>query len=123
MNLTELRHILDEKLSVWAPLDRQELLDDIESLTAIYPFNDYEYLASHLIAASTLSIGEYRTLRQEYIAQNMFLPIIEIAGPRPFGETWAQSHIISLDHRIIKPTSSIDPSYRGHYDVLALVAS
>jgi hypothetical protein len=79
MNLTELRHILDKKLSAWSPLDRQELLDDIESLPAIYPFNDYEYLASHLIAASTLSIGEYRTLRQEYIAQNMFLPIIEIA--------------------------------------------
>jgi hypothetical protein len=62
----------------------------LENLTSVYPFNEYEYIISHLLAADALSLDAYYELRDEYLARNMFLYIFEISGPRTFGESWAQ---------------------------------
>jgi hypothetical protein len=53
---------------------------------SVYPFNEYEYLISHLLARDVLSLDQYLELRDNYIARNMYLYIFEISAPRGFGE-------------------------------------
>ena len=36
--------------------------DRLENLVSVYPFNEYEYVISHLLAARKLSIDEYHEL-------------------------------------------------------------
>ena len=45
--------------------------DQLEELVSVYPFNEYEYVISHLLAAQKLSIEEYRELRDSYIERNL----------------------------------------------------
>ena len=47
----------------------------------------------------------------------MYAYIFEIAGPRNFGETWAQGHLKELVPELEKPTKKIDPKYSGDYDM------
>ena len=47
----------------------------------------------------------------------MYLYIFEIAGPRTFGEQWAQGHLKELVPSLIKPSKKLDPNYSGQYDL------
>jgi hypothetical protein len=98
--------------------DKDALLARLDGLTSMYPFNEYEFLIAHLLAADAISIDDYYLLRDEYIARNLFLYLFEISAPRGFGETWAQGHLKELVPELVKPTKKIEPNYAGQYDFL-----
>ena len=88
----------------------------LDDLVSVYPFNEYEFIISHLLASDALSIDDYYELRDEYLARNMFLYIFEISAPRTFGESWAQGHLKELVPDLQKPSKKRDPAYSGQYD-------
>lgn len=96
--------------------DPEAIRSRLENLFSVYPFNEYEYIISHLLALTILSLDDYYELRDEYIARNMFLYIFEISAPRTFGESWAQGHLKELVPDLQKPTKRNDPNYSGQYD-------
>ena len=88
----------------------------LSDLKSVYPFNEYEYIISHLLAMNVLTLDGYFELRDEYMERNMFLYIFEISAPRTFGESWAQGHLKELVQSLKKPSKKIDPNYSGQYD-------
>jgi hypothetical protein len=89
----------------------------LDAINAIYPFNKYEYIISALLAKNILSFEEYLELRDNYINRNLFLHFFEITAPRGFGDTWAFSHLLSIEPELKRPNKHIDPAYRGEYDL------
>ena len=104
-----------EKLLKLLPNEHQ-VRDRLDSLVSIYPFNEYEYIISNLLAAHILTLDTYHQLRDDYIARNLFLYVFEISAPRTFGESWAQGQLKSLIPALQKPSKAIDPEYSGQYD-------
>lgn len=90
----------------------------LDTLVSVYPFNEYEFIISHLLAQDVLSLEQYLELRDNYIARNMYLYIFEISAPRGFGEAWAQGHLKELVPEVVKSTKKLDPNYSGQYDFL-----
>ena len=90
----------------------------LEDLVSVYPFNEFEYIIAHLLAADVLSLDDYYRLRDEYVSRNLFLYIFEISSPRGFGEAWAQGHLKELVPELKKPNKKIDEDYQGQYDLL-----
>ena len=97
---------------------QKELRDRLDSLASVYPFNEYEYLISHLFAANVLTLDSYIAIRDDYIARNLYLYIFEITAPRKFGESWAQGHLKELVPSLMKPSKLQDPNYSGQYDLI-----
>ena len=93
-----------------------DVMQRLDDLFSVYPFNDYEFLISSLMGHGKISIDDYYELRDDYIARNMFLYIFEISAPRSFGEAWAQGHLKSLCPELEKPTKKLDADYSGQYD-------
>lgn len=98
--------------------DAAEVRSRLESLVSVYPFNEYEFIISHLLAKDVLSLDQYLELRDDYISRNLYLFIFEISAPRTFGEAWAQGHLKELVPELIKPSKKLDPEYSGQYDFL-----
>ncbi|TXT38528.1 MAG: hypothetical protein FD138_346 [Planctomycetota bacterium] len=96
--------------------DAAGLRSRLENLASVYPFNEYEYIIAHLLAADILDLDAYVALRDEYFARNMFLYIFEISAPRTFGESWAQGHLKELVPDLQKPSKKLDAEYSGQYD-------
>lgn len=111
---------LKEKLiQLVGTLEKQkhdDVMQRLEDLVSVYPFNDYEFLISSLMGYGKISINDYYELRDDYIARNMFLYIFQISAPRSFGEAWAQGHLKSLCPELEKPTKKLDVDYSGQYD-------
>ncbi len=98
-------------------LDNAEAFHDgLESLVSVYPFSEYEYIISHLLAADVFSLEEYYDLRNSYIERNLYLPLFEITAPRTFGEVWAQGHLKDHVPALLKPSKKLDAEYSGQYD-------
>ncbi|MEK9137767.1 MAG: hypothetical protein AAB393_11645, partial [Bacteroidota bacterium] len=95
-----------------------EVLARLQNLVSVYPFNEYEYLISTLLAMDALTLDDYYLLRDEYISRNLYLYIFESSSPRGFGEAWAQGHLKELVPELIKPSKKIDKDYAGQYDFL-----
>ena len=95
----------------------EDFRERLESLVAVYPFNEYEYIISNLLAADVLTLERYVELRDEYIERNLYLYIFEISAPRTFGESWAQGHLKELVPSVRKPSKRIDEDYSGQYDL------
>ena len=76
--------------------NEDEFRNMLYDLASVYPFNEYEYIISHLLAGNILKLDDYIELRDEYIARNLYLYIFEISAPRTFGESWAQGHLKGL---------------------------
>ena len=112
--MEHLREQLDALLSQLP--DADAIKSRLDDLVSVYPFNEYEFMISHLLASDVLSIDEYYELRDEYLARNMFLYIFEISAPRTFGESWAQGHLKELGPDLLKPSKKRDPDYSGQYD-------
>jgi hypothetical protein len=89
----------------------------LDEINSIYPFSKYEYIISALLAKDILSFDEYLELRDSYINRNLFLHVFEITAPRGFGDTWAFSHLLSIEPELKRPNKHIDPAYRGEYDL------
>jgi hypothetical protein len=92
------------------------LRSQLDELVSVYPFNEYEFLIAHLLAANVLSLPEYYELRNGYIERNFYLYLFEMSAPRSFGEMWAQGHLKELVPTLQKPTKQLDPKYIGDYD-------
>lgn len=101
-----------EKLS-----DSKNFKEKIESLNSVFPFSRYEYIISKLLAKKILSYEQYLELRDSYIDRNLFLYVFEISAPRSFGDTWAFSHLMSVEPELKRPNKDIDPMYIGQYDL------
>ena len=114
-----MEHLQQELNRLLASLpNEREVRDRLQNLVSVYPFNEYEYIISTLLALDVLSLDAYYELRDEYISRNLYLYIFEISSPRGFGEAWAQGHLKELVPELIKPSKKIDPTYSGQYDFL-----
>lgn len=73
------------------PKDVAATLSDniLDRLYSVYPFNEFEYIISHLIAEKAISLQDYLEIRNNYLERNRYLYLFEITAPRKFGETWA----------------------------------
>ena len=112
--MEKLRAQLEELLN---RLDNaEEVRAQLLELISIYPFSEYEYIISHLLAADELLLEEYHQLRNDYLEQNLYLYLFEISAPRVFGEVWAQGHLKELVPSLQKPSKKLDPNYSGEYD-------
>lgn len=112
--MEELKKQLDGMISELE--DSEAISMRLENLISVYPFNDYEYMISTLLAREKLSLDDYYVLRDEYVGRNMYLYIFEIGAPRGFGETWAQGHLKEFVPELKKPSKKKDPDYSGQYD-------
>jgi len=101
-------------------IERLERADDfrtsLENLVSVYPFSEYEYVISHLLAGGKLAINEYHELRDSYIDRNLYLYIFEISAPRGIGDKWAFGHLKQLVPELKRPSKKLDPKYSGEYD-------
>ncbi|MBI5117815.1 hypothetical protein HZA56_15175 [Candidatus Poribacteria bacterium] len=101
-------------------IEKLENADDfrliLERLISVYPFSEYEYVISHLLAARKLTLDEYHDLRISYIDRNLYLYIFEISAPRGFGDKWAFGHLKELVPEFQRPSKKLDPKYSGEYD-------
>ncbi len=114
-----MQHLQAELDGLLATLpDGAEIRERVESLVSVYPFNEFEFIISHLLARHVLSLDQYLDLRDSYLARNMYLYIFEISAPRTFGESWAQGHLKELVPELLKSTRKLDPNYSGQYDFL-----
>lgn len=89
----------------------------LETLYAVYPFNKFEYIISHLLSEQVISLDTYLEIRQSYISRNKYLHLFELA-PRTFGETWGQKYLMEHIPELEVPTKAKDPLYVGQYDLL-----
>lgn len=69
------------------------VMQRLDDLISVYPFNEYEFLISSLMGYGKISIDDYYELRDDYIARNLYMYVFEISAPRGFGEAWAQGHL------------------------------
>ena len=112
--MEELRKELDALLDrLDDPVALRNTLEDLES---VYPFNEFEYMISHLLAADKLTIDEYYEIQDNYIHRNLYLYLFEISAPRGFGERWAHGHLKELVPALQRPSKQLDPNYSGQYD-------
>lgn len=112
-----MEHLQEELDALLAQLpNEQEIRARLDSLVSVYPFNEYEYIISTLLAMGVLTLDSYHELRDDYIARNLYLYIFEIGAPRVFGESWAQGHLKELVPQLQKPSKKTDPDYSGEYD-------
>jgi len=98
--------------------DETAFRERLDNLVSVYPFNEYEYIISTLLAVDILNLDVYQDLRDTYIARNLFLYVFEISSPRCFGEAWAQGHLKELIPSLEKPTKKLDSEYSGQYDLV-----
>ncbi|MCK4292824.1 MAG: hypothetical protein KAY65_06485 [Planctomycetes bacterium] len=95
----------------------EDFTASLENLVSVYPFNEYEYIISHLLAANKLSLDDYYQLRDSYTERNLYLYVFEISAPRRLGDKWAYGQIKQLVSGIKKPSKKLDPQYSNQYDL------
>jgi len=94
----------------------REFRKTLATLESVYPFSEYEYIISHLLAYDKLTLKEYLELRDSYIKRNLYLYIFEISAPRGFGDKWARGHLKELVPDFQLPSKELDEKYLGEYD-------
>ena len=113
-----MEHLRNELNRLLSELPNEEdFRQRLDNLVSVYPFNEYEYILSNLLAADVLTLDLYIALRDEYIERNLYLYIFEISAPRTFGASWAQGHLKELVPTVRKPSKKIDQNYSGQYDL------
>jgi len=93
-----------------------QVMQRLDDLVSVYPFNEYEFRISSLMGYGKISLDEYYELRDDYIARNLYMYVFEISAPRSFGEAWAQGHLKGIVPELVKPTHKLDRDYSGQYD-------
>ena len=112
--MEKLRAQLDKMLDELE--EAEEVRSRLDELISFYPFNEFEYIISHLLASEVLTLDDYHQMRDEYIERNLYLYLFEISAPRGFGERWAQGHLRELIQDLKRPSKTLDPDYSGQYD-------
>jgi len=95
----------------------EDLTTSLKNLVSVYPFNEYEYMISHLLAANKLTLDDYCQLRDSYIERNLYLYVFEISAPRRLGDKWAYGQIKQLVGEVKKPSKELDTEYSNQYDL------
>jgi hypothetical protein len=116
MELSELKDRIIQSF-LGAKDDLEVILQSIEQDQAMFPFNEYEYLISNLIAKGGMTYTQYMEIRTEYISENPNLWIFEISAPRGFGEKFAQTYVQGKCSKLKRPSKKISPNYSGQYDL------
>ena len=102
-----MEHQQEELDSLLAQLpNEQEVHVRLDSLVSVYPFNEYEYIISTLLAMDVLTLDGYRELRDNYIARNQNRNLFTLS-PTPFGITWAEKHLRELAPELKKATGGV----------------
>lgn len=109
---------LKDQISELSDNTHNDLVNRLENLVSVYPFNQYEFIIANLMGMNKITLDDYYVLRDEYIERNMFLYIFEISAPRGFGEIWAHGHLKALVPDLHKPSKKVDPYYSGQYDFI-----
>jgi len=101
-----MEHLQEELDALLTQLpNEREVRDRLDSLVSVYPFNEYEYLISTLLAMDVLSLDDYHGLRDDYIVRNKNRSLFELS-PAPLGTTWAETHLQELEPKLEKSTGS-----------------
>jgi len=114
-----MEQLKDKLMALVRELEKEkhdQVLQRLDDLVSVYPFNEYEFLISSLMGYGKISLDEYYELRDDYIARNLYMYVFEISAPRNFGEAWAQGHLKEIAPELVKPTRKLDPDYSGQYD-------
>lgn len=115
MELLELKNKIIETFS-GSQDELKEVLALADADQSVFPFNEYEYLISHLIHRGGLTYKQYIDIRYEYISENPNLWIFEISAPRGFGEKFAQTYVQGKCSKLKAPSKKLDANYSGEYD-------
>ena len=100
-----MQHLQEELDGLLATLpDAEEIRSRVESLVSVYPFNEYEFIISHLLAKNALSLDQYIALREKYLSRNKYRNLFALS-PAPFGITWAENHVVALVPEMKKATT------------------
>ncbi len=87
---------------------------------APYPFGDEERNIAYLLSSNKMTYEQYLQLKKGYIERNKNLPLFDMA-PRTFGETWGETHILTLFPEFDKATkenvSRDFPEFDGEFDL------
>lgn len=116
--MEQLKDKLQELLQELETEKRDQILQRLDDLISVYPFNEYEFLISSLMGYGRIALDDYHELRDDYIARNLYMYVFEISAPRGFGEAWAQGHLKEIVPELIKPTRKLDKTYSGQYDFI-----
>ena len=114
--MEQLKQHLLQLVSELDKMKSTQILDRLDDLVSVYPFNEYEFLISSLMGYGKISLSDYQNLRDEYISRNLFMYVFEISAPRGFGEAWAQGHLKEICPELVKPSNKLDTNYSGQYD-------
>jgi hypothetical protein len=116
MELTELR---DKITTVFKGSSKElnRILEMVQTDSAVFPFNQYEYLICNLLNSGDMTYQQYIEIRSEYISENPNLWIFEISAPRTFGEDFAQTYVQGKCSKLKKPSKKLDPNFSGEYDL------
>lgn len=114
--MEQLKQHLLQLVSELDKMKSTQILDRLDDLVSVYPFNEYEFLISSLMGYGKISLSDYHNLRDEYISRNLFMYVFEISAPRGFGEAWAQGHLKEICPELVKPSNKLDTNYSGQYD-------
>ncbi|MBI5561526.1 MAG: hypothetical protein HY894_01540 [Deltaproteobacteria bacterium] len=113
--MEKLKNELDELI------DRLENTGDfrkeVAELYSVFPFNEYEYVISHLLVRGKFTLREYYDLRRSYIDRNLYLSIFEISSPRGLGDGWARGQLMQLVPEFRLPSKELDADYSNQYDL------
>ena len=116
MELIELRNRIC-KIFAGENTELEMILELVARDRAVFPFNEYEHLITHLINIRGLTFDQYISIRDEYISENPNLWIFEISAPRGFGESFAQTYIHAKCSDLKKPSKKFHSEYAGEYDM------
>jgi hypothetical protein len=106
--MERLQQELDRLLRTLPRVD--EIRSRLQTLASVHPFNEYEFIISHLLVEHVLSMDQYLELRNDYIARNRYRGLFELS-PTPFGITWAERHLGDIVPVLEKSTT-------GEHDLL-----
>ncbi|NPV38479.1 hypothetical protein BREVNS_0305 [Brevinematales bacterium NS] len=116
MDLQELRCYLNNLVAQLENQDNSLLKKELKKLSSVFPFNEYEFILTFLVSRGTLNFDDYKELREKYVFANLYLDLYSLA-PRIFGQVWGEQHVRAIDARFMKPNKSVDPNYKGQYDL------
>ena len=97
--------------------DLEDILLLVEQDSAVFPFNEYEYLICSLLKKG-FSYEQYIDIRTEYMSENPNLWIFEISSPKGFGEKFAQTYVQAKCSKLKKPSKKLDINFANEYDLL-----
>ena len=114
--MKELRNQLD--LLMERVDDNKRIIESEEKL--IFPFSEEGHMVAYLLASKAITYEQYLDMVRAYERRNRYLELFDMA-PRTFGETWGESHILSMFPEFINATkenmSSKYPNFDGEFDL------